>query len=358
MGQAVSGGDKTVEEIVASYKARLAATTQPSRHHTEAPPGYVLRGVSTLLGADGSVKQSWVKTARDINDPEQMLRAFELMAVERIRPVELSPPPVSPLDVDSLAVYPFGDPHVGMLSWHLETGEDFDLKIARDIMTKATRHLVALMPATETALVVSVGDYFHTDNLNNRTTRGDHQLDVDSRLMKVVRVGVETFIDVIDLALLKHRSVHVIAVPGNHDTVLSGVLSIMLALYYRNEPRVTVDMSPSLFRYYEFGKCLFGVTHGHTVKLEQLPEIMAVDQAEAWGRTLFRHFYTGHVHHTQVKDLRGCTAQSLRTLASPDAYNHSHGYRSRRSMTADVWHRELGILLSHTVGIESLRGAA
>jgi hypothetical protein len=57
------------------------------------------------------------------------------------------------------------------------------------------------------------------------------------------------------------------------------------------------------------------------------------------------------------KELRGCTVESLRTLAARDAWHHAKGYRSGRSMNVDVYHRELGFRARHQVGVEELRDA-
>lgn len=332
---------------------RLAARTDPKLHQHSAPLGYRLRGASTLLDADGNVKATWIKTGVDHGDPGLLLDCFREIAEEHVRPAGPLPEPTADSSPDLLAVLPYGDPHIGMLSWHLETGEDFDLKIARHVMTEAARKLVGLMPACDEGLVISVGDTFHADN-NDSRTRSGNPLDVDSRLQKVVRVGMATFVDVVDIMLLKHKRVRVVVVSGNHDPLVSSHFAMMLELYYRNEPRVIVDTSPAAHRYHHFGKCLFGVTHGDTVKLGELGDLMSADVPELWGQTKHRHWYTGHVHHTQVKELRGCTAESLRTLAAKDAWHAASGYRSARGMFGDVWHREHGHRCRHLVGVEEL----
>lgn len=333
---------------------KKAALVDPELHEVRAPAGYRLRGVSSLVRGDGSVINQWVKTEKLRDDPIAALELFTAVAEERIRPSEPVPDTTVDTSPDMLAVLPLGDPHIGMLAWHLECGKDFDLRIAQHNLTTAVRKLVALTPPCERALLISVGDTFHADNLDSRTSRGTHQLDTDNRLPKVVRIGLEIFVDMIDCALTRHRFVDVIVAPGNHDYLTSLHFALMLAIYYRNEPRVSVDTSPGAHHYYEFGKCLIGVTHGDKVKMSQLGQLMSVDMAEQWGRTKYRHWYTGHIHHEVVKELMGCTAEAVRTLAATDAYHHAHGYRSGRSMFADVWHREHGHRLRHTVGIEEI----
>lgn len=335
---------------------RKAAKTQPALHQHEAPAGYRLRGVSTLLDGDGNVKATWVKTTPDAVSPEAVIDTFKLMLEERdISPLAPIDAPTADLSDDLLSVYAFGDPHIGMLAWHLETGDDFDLHIAERLMTSAVDRLVSLSPPSRDALVVSVGDTFHSDNQRNNTTTGTHHLDGDSRIQKVFRVGMSTMTRVIERALQKHERVFVKIVAGNHDGTMALLLPLMLSFYYRENPRVVVDTTPSAFMWHRFGLNLFGIVHGDKVKMTELASIMAADMPRDWGETLFRHFYTGHIHHETKKDMRGCTAESLRTLAGKDEYHASHGYRSARSMNVDVWHRKLGFRTRHQVGVEELQ---
>jgi hypothetical protein len=69
------------------------------------------------------------------------------------------------------------------------------------------------------------------------------------------------------------------------------MMNQFIKAYYRNEPRVIVHDTPSMFMYHQFGKNLIGITHGHTVKADRLGEIMAVDCEELWSTTKFRYWY-------------------------------------------------------------------
>lgn len=331
-----------------------AAKVLPKMHHYEAPPGYRQKGVSTLIGKDGEVKQYWVKTTKETESPQSILEAFtEAVESTEIRRRSIIPRATTH-NADLLTVYPMGDPHLGMLSWPLETGQDFNLEIAERNLVDAVDHLVGLAPASETALIVQLGDFFHADNMEARTARSGHSLDVDSRWAKVLRVGILAMVRCIDRALEKHARVRVINEIGNHDDHSAVMLSVCLSHHYRLNPRVEIDTSPSTFHWYEFGQNLIGVHHGHGVKAEKLPGVMACDQAEAWGRTTHRFFYVGHVHHETVKEFPGCVVETFRTLAARDAWHHGAGYRAGRSMVCDVLHRTRGRIIRHSVGVEEL----
>ena len=88
------------------------------------PDGYLVKGISTLYDADGVPKIQWVKTERD-NE-----RRAEMMA-EAIKAMCDNMPALQPVPIlsyegfhkDLMAIYPLGDPHIGMLAWAEETGQ-------------------------------------------------------------------------------------------------------------------------------------------------------------------------------------------------------------------------------------------
>lgn len=318
------------------------------------PDGFHVKGTSTYYDKDGIKKGQWVKTKADEEHRVQMLLDALEKAIEPrkgcLEPIKAPKQSNS----DLLVTYPVGDAHTGLYCWGEEVGEDFDLKIAEKLLSDAVDHLVALAPAAENALLINIGDFYHADNSLSRTMRSNHQLDTDTRWSRVLQVGIRMMQRTIDRALEKHKRVTVINEIGNHDDHTSILLSVALSSFYHNEPRVTIDCSPSPFHWYRFGRCLIGTTHGDGPKLHQLPGIMAADKPVDWGETAHRHWYTGHVHSMNVVEYPGVVCESLRTLSPRDAWANRSGYRSGRSMRCDVWHKEHGIINSHTVGVEQL----
>ncbi len=317
---------------------------------TLAMPGYRIKGESVLLDGDGKVSAKWIKTSTDDVDRDAQLRA----AVATIADdwPSLAPVVDIPLDLDEdlLAVYPMGDPHLGMFSWRMETGQDFDLTIAENNLMMAVDHLVAGAPWAKQALILNLGDFFHTDSNAGTTTAGTKQ-DTDTRWAKVLSVGVRVMRRLIDQALTKHETVHVYCLIGNHDSHTSIMLSLCLAQYYENEPRVLVDTSPDQFRKFRFGQNLIGMTHGDTLKADKLPSVMACDWAKDWGETTERIWYCGHVHHDTMKEYPGVCVETFRTLAPRDKWHHASGYRSGQDMKCDVFHARWGRVSRNTVGI-------
>lgn len=307
------------------------------------PPRHRIKGLSTLVGADGAAIVQWVKTAGEPEPREELLARLlaELPARVPAREGTISPPS-APLSTDLLAVYPLGDPHIGMLAWAAESGADFDLKIVEDLMCAAIRDLVTRGPRAARALLVNLGDALHFDNDAGRTTKGDHTLDVDGRLAKVLMVAMRILVYMIDCLLEHHEFVEADTQIGNHDGHSSIWLAIGLNAYYRNEPRVKIPVDPAVRHYHRFGKVLIGTTHGDKTKADDLGSIMATERPEDWGATTYRAWLCGHVHHQTVKEYRGCKVETFRTLAARDSWHARQGYQSGRDMHRLTIHREYG----------------
>lgn len=320
------------------------------------PEGHFVKGVSTLVGPKGQIRGQWVKTDTIKKRREELLEGLLASLPKRI-PVR-SKSIASPLIADAedvMAVYPMGDPHLGMLAWGRETGgDDFDIEIAQRLLMDAIDTLTRQEPFAETALIANLGDFFHADNNAGVTTRSGNVLDVDTRWSRVMQTGVDVMVYLIDAALRAHNQVHVINEIGNHDDHSSVMLSVALDCYYRNEPRVTIDLSPSKFHYHHFGKNLLGVTHGDSVKHADLESIMAHDCAEQWSDTQNRFWYVGHIHTTRRYEYRNCLVESFRTLAPGDAWTAGSGYRSGRDMNRICLHCSDGEVARTTVSARYL----
>jgi hypothetical protein len=266
----------TVGDAMAGLKKRAARSGWSPTHDMThiVPDGFRLKGTSTLYDAEGKPKLQWVKSTIDHERAEEIARqAVEALSssVEGMAP--LTEPPARVMS-DLLAVYPFGDPHVGLYVWAKECGDAFDLEIGRKLTLGAVDRLVATAPAAETAILLLLGDVYHQNDQTNQTPSHKHPLDVDSRYVKVLQIGIETYRHAIIRALQKHKRVIVKAVPGNHDPQAIWALIFTLAAYFSNETRVEVDIGPAKHWYFRFGSVLIGSTHGDTTKHEKLGGVM------------------------------------------------------------------------------------
>ena len=317
--------------------------------------GEILKGSSTLYDESGNIKLQWVKT--DVPKTDQLDAFSEAVdnILSRINPVTPVLVPCISAEMENLmSVYTIGDAHIGMLGWKPEVGEDHDLEISKNRHIAAMSMLVSQSNPTKEAFIVDVGDFFHSDNTENRTAASGHSLDVDGRYAKVLEIGLLLATNLIDLTLQKHELVHWRSAIGNHNEHSALMMNQFIKAYYRNESRVTVHDSPSMYMYHQFGKNLIGITHGNKAKADKLGELMAVDCQDIWSSTKYRYWYTGHVHHQSVKEYPSCVVETFRTLAGKDAWHSAQGYRSGQDMKCITLHKDYGEISRNTVNIAQL----
>ncbi len=335
-------------------KTRVSGADEPP---VPVPESFLLDKASVMRRGDGSTVVEWSSYKPGAAEQWAAVKAAVSSHVaEYVRPAALTLAPAA-TDDDLLVTYPLGDPHIGMLAWANEVGESFDLRIAQRELQECMRQLVARSPSSTEAIICNLGDFWHAQDDNQRTPRGNNKLDVDGRAGKVGRVGLSIFRTLVDTALTKHARVRVRSLPGNHDPHSSFWLPEVLRAAYTNEPRVTVEDGFNPYQYDVHGKVLLGWAHGDGAKLEALGEIMATDEAAKWGAASFRYWNTGHIHHWSQKELRGCVVDTHRTLAGRDAWHHHSGYRSGRALKAVAYHREYGLDSVAVVGVERVRAA-
>jgi hypothetical protein len=318
--------------------------------------GHFVKGESALVGADGQTRMKWIKT--DTNKElqlEQLHKSISQAFGDFKGSSEVQPEPEHTID-DLMVFIPIGDAHTGMLSWDEETGNNFDLAIAEDLLCTAMGRLIESAPNAGTCFIADMGDFLHRNDNKNATPASGNVLDVDGRSIKMMRIAVKILIHSVDLALKKFNKVILRNVCGNHSPEGEQMLALAMELYYHNNDRVTVESSPNKFYYHQFGKVLIGLCHGDKVKHGELPMIMAADVPKMWGDTTFHYFYIGHVHHQSTKEYQGCSVESFNTLTPNDAWHHGSGYRARKNIKLLVMHKKYGEIERITKDVSMIMG--
>lgn len=239
-------------------------------------------------------------------------------------------------------VYPIADVHLGMLAWNRTSGRDYDTDIASERVKSWVAQCVAASPASDTAVILDIGDYTHADNDTYQTPRSKHVLDVDTRMFRTLDVGIATLAAAVEMALTRHKKARVCILPGNHDSTIYLAVMFALAERYREDSRVEVHKQPSEFFLHEFGRVMIAAHHGDKAKADRLVHFVADEFAEAWGRTKHRFLFTGHKHSHKSQDIGGMKWEQLRAVAERDAYAVSHAYSARAQLQAITYHIERG----------------
>jgi hypothetical protein len=337
-----------------TLQARLKRISQLGQftNFAELPPGFILDRVTIHANKDGPV-QEWVKLKGDAVSYEEAVHAIEAALTDRIPALPVDPISIQHTNADLVTFYLIIDHHLGLYSWEAETGANYDLTIAQRDLRNSYRSLVAVTPPSSKAIILNVGDFFHSDDNTNRTRRSGNVLDADGRYAKILEIGVDLEISAIELALTKHETVEVRNLPGNHDPYASIALNTGIRMAFRNNPRVHVSRDPSPFYFFRHGKVLVASTHGDMIRATDMPSVVAAYAPKDWGETEHRYIYLGHVHHASVGggERYGATWETFRTLAAKDAWAAQSGYASGRSMVAITHHKEYGEVLRNTVTI-------
>lgn len=321
----------------------------------QVPEGHAVKGVSAFVGPDGRLIAKWVKTREEQSASDlmsDMMDAYTRGDFDSIRPAQTIDREGGQHS-EGLTLYPFADLHLGLFSWGKETGTNWDLKISEERIGAAIDDMMTRSPNTTHGVILGGGDLIHSDNNENKTAKSGNVLQVDGRYQKVLMSACRLMVQATDRALRKHERVTVRILPGNHDEHASVAVAYFLLAWFRDNPRVVVDIDPSAFWWMRFGKVMLGATHGHTVKLHDMPQIMAHRRAEDWGATKFRYVHGFHIHHKSkfVTEGHGCICESHQTPTPQDAWHFASGFLSGRSMVSITYAAEYGEVSRVTVSV-------
>ena len=358
-------GDKTAAARMlgiarGALRDRLAHAARkgqaPGHFENGVATGYLMGKVTIQRGPTGEVERVWERQSPEAQDLAKARKdAIAALKDDVTRAEPIPAPAVANADLCNL--FTFTDYHLGMLAWHKEGGQDWDLKIAEATLCGAMAAMIRQSPAAHSAIINVQGDFLHCDGLTPVTPGHGHVLDADSRFPKVRRTAIRLIREMVAMALASHQQVHLILAEGNHDQDSMGWLADSFAVHYEDEPRVSVNDSALPFYVFEWGQCMIGVHHGHKVKNESLPLLFAAQFPQAWGRTTKREIHCGHRHHRDEKEYNGVTVVQHPTLAARDAYAARGGWIAERAAWAITYHRRFGPVGRVCVSPEMLEAA-
>lgn len=243
--------------------------------------------------------------------------------------------------------FSFPDFHFSKLAWEEETGNNYDIKIARNLLRKATDYVLEQAEKFDIGkIIVPLGnDLFQTDNNQNTTTAGTPQ-SVDSRHHKMFREGYKIVIEIIN-KLLEIAPVDVIACPGNHDQSCTLYLTELLDCYYSKNENVKVDTRAIMRKYYRWGQNLLGFTHGNKEKINDLSVIMATERKRDWAETKYKFWRLGHFHTNKmyIDEKCGVIIEVLPSLSATDAWHFEKGYVNNiRGIVSSLYDKDKGLV--------------
>lgn len=274
-------------------------------------------------------------------DQLAVFRAMVDALKEEMPRLEPTRPPESTV-ADRMNQFIVTDSHFGMLAWAEETGADYDLRIAEQLLLDWFAASIAGAPLAHTAVFAQLGDLMHHDALESITPAHHHVLDADSRLQKIIRVVIRTIRRAIAMLLDRHQHVHVVMASGNHDPASSAWLREMLAVMYENEPRITVDNSPSLYYCHVWGDTLNLYHHGHKSDINTVDRKFAAEFRREFGMSRVAYGHIGHKHSDEGIKTSLMYIERHETLAGRDAYAAGGPWMSGRSAKRITYDKRFG----------------
>lgn len=242
------------------------------------------------------------------------------------------------------------DLHASLLAWKQETADhDYDLNIFQDVLKSSVdKHLRYIYDKSIDKIILSLnGDIFNSDTINSTTTKGTHQ-DDDGRFQKSFSVVWKSLRDVA-IYCSNYADVEIIMTSGNHDTQKVYYLGEVLKAWFDGDPHITVDNRPMLYKYIQYGNSLLGITHGHNVKMDRMPGIMATDAYQLWGATKYREVHMGHLHSETSREYPGCTVRICKAMSPASAWSIDAGYRSIPMSQSFLWNKQEGVVANFYV---------
>lgn len=338
-----------VAQRIANYrrKGKLPLDSGNSVSH-----GEWLKGSSTLYDENGVIKLQWIKS--DV-PREQFLESY-LKAISALTLNVPSLPkvslPLKELNSECATLYISNDVHLGALMWDKESGEDWNIDLAKKTLYAAYDHLFECSPDSEVGIVCDLGDLLEADNDKNMTPKSGNVLAVDSRYPKVLQVAYEALIYAVNKALIKHKTVYFYNIFGNHDLNTGHAIREIIRMAFKDNPRVVVDPSPSPIKYHQHGTVLLQFAHGDGMKMKDAGEVMAVECQDIFSSTVHRFSHSGHTHKDAVVEGRLCRSESHRNIAPLNAWAHHKGYRRQPgTMKSITYHKDNGEVSRNTFNL-------
>lgn len=289
---------------------------------------------------------------------EELVEIAEEIMQTKLKPLNL-PDKVKTTDGNNLLVYcPAIELHLGKLAHHIDTGENYDHKIAAERFVEimeSLRDYIRLTGANN--LLISIGgDFFNSDTFENTTTAGTPQHN-DMRYQKLFLTGLKLYVEALLMLREKVDNIKINLVPGNHDRTTSFYLFVTLSQYFRNDNVIEFSSDFKAMQAHEFGNSGLFMHHGDVKgkNYESLVSTISDEFREIWGRVKHTELYLGHLHTEQkwqqLYDERPGTI--VRRVGSPtgtDAYHYHNRYiGNRKAHQFFLHHFEKGMINSQYV---------
>lgn len=189
-------------------------------------------------------------------------------------------------------------------------------------------------------LLPTGNDLINIDSSKNTTFRDTpqmtgeqyHTIIADTEMLLLRTIKILSQIAPVDVVLIR----------GNHDWSSMFHVGRSIMAYFDNDDNVNVHHAAGGRQYYTWESVMIAMHHGHKIKANNMPQIMATEQPEMWGMCKYREAQLGHYHHEQSKTfsikqdtyrLKGAMVRILDTLCPTDNWHKMQGFIGNEKRT-------------------------
>lgn len=266
---------------------------------------------------------------------------------------QFTPPHYAPVQGSMMAEVNIADLHLGKLCWHGDTPENYDSKIAKELFYKLVSEIAFELKQKpiERILFVWANDFFNSDNEQKTTTAGTPQ-DTDVRNKKMFNTGCEMLVRAIEM-FAEIAPVETFYTPSNHDEETAYHAIGFVSAWFRQDPRVAVNMDAYPRKYELYGNTLIGFTHGdkendkgNKDKASRLASLMPLEAKNLWWQARFYEMHTAHLHSEQmIQEINGVIVRRISSPTALDLWHTTSGYiGSVRKAQTFIYDKERGLV--------------
>ena len=298
---------------------------------------------------EGFEKKRWHQTKLDAEKWNNLEQSFIAPLQDHLSSLipEYTPPMLNLKSARNpfAVVTSAGELHYGGAGWILESGESFSRKEAAERIEYSRTIMleeVADKGRPERFFYAVGHDFFTVDNDQQTTTKGTPQ-EVDGTSAQILSEGFDLALRDLDV-LRSVAPVTIVGVPGNHDRLLTIALLKFLQVAYRDKSDVEIEFSAKSRAYKSFGDTLLGFAHGDgALKPKDYMATMAKEAPSLWATTIYRAFFTGHLHSEVVRELVGGTHYQMPSLRGKDKWHERNGYLADAALASYIVDERRGI---------------
>lgn len=336
----------TEQEIIEHFNIDITKYRINQIYHKTSFGGKYAITVSLLSNKQGQLTSEFEKAFEKFCNNQSL-------KVLKSNPIKENDFKTFPYEKDCTVVINLADLHLGKLVSEHETGERYNIDIAKERFLTCIRHLAYKSYqcyGIKKFILSSLGDTLHIDTVKSTTTSGTY-VESDTRASKVFEVALEVLTESIDILKQFADEVEFININGNHCELSEQHLGIALKAYYRNEKSIIINAEPKVRKTILVGDNLLSWSHGDC-NMNTLPLTIATESSELWGKSKFRLIQLGHLHGTKKKvfqaedEFNGVIVRHFSSLSGTDSWHNKNNYvgNQKRGTALVFSDKEVGII--------------